>query len=69
MLSAWWYHIEFEIEDKIYPTGIYMLKVNNKNTRTRCGICSKSLTSGVFIVNFGLISHLVLVFLLLALNM
>ena len=25
----------------IFPTGIYLLKVNNKNTRTRSEICSK----------------------------
>ena len=24
-----------------YPAGIYLLKVNNKNTRIRCEICSK----------------------------
>ena len=24
-----------------YPAGIYMFKVNNKNTRSRCEICSK----------------------------
>ena len=24
-----------------YPASIYMLKVNNRNTRTRCEICSK----------------------------
>ena len=23
-----------------YPVGIYLLKVKNRNTRTRCGICS-----------------------------
>ena len=23
------------------PSGIYLLKVNNRNTRTRCEICSK----------------------------
>ena len=23
------------------PVGIYLLKVNNKNTRTKCEICSK----------------------------
>ena len=23
------------------PAGIYQFKVNNKNTRTRCEICSK----------------------------
>ena len=26
---------------KVYPAGIYLLKVNNRNTRTRCEICSK----------------------------
>ena len=47
------------------PTGSYMFKVNNRNTRTRCEICLKSLwclycklwiyftpCSSVFIVNF-----------------
>ena len=24
-----------------FPSGIYLLKVTNRNTRTRCGICSK----------------------------
>ena len=33
----------------ILPLGIYMFKVNNRNTRTRCEICSK-LTK--IIVNF-----------------
>ena len=61
-----------------YPAGIYLFKVNNRNTRTRCEICSKLTIntperrhwrrSGVFIVNFEHISHLVLVFLLLTLN-
>ena len=60
------------------PAGIYLLKVNNRNTRTRCEICSKLTIntperrywrrSGVFIVNFEHISHLALVFLLLTLN-
>ena len=59
--------------------GIYLLKVNNRNTRTRCEVCSKLTIktpelcqwrhSGVFIVNFKHISPLVLVFLLLTLNM
>ena len=50
----------------------YMFKVSNNNTRTRRDICSKltiktlerrhKLRSGVFIVNFEHISHLVLVF-------
>ena len=57
------------------PDDIYLFKVNNRNTRTRCEICSKltiktpERRSGVFIVNFENISHLVLVFLLLTLNM
>ena len=58
--------------------GNYMFKVNNRNTRTRCEICSKLTIktserrhwrrSGVFIVNFEHISHLVLKFLLLTLS-
>ena len=50
----------------------FLLKVNNRNSRKRCEICSKltkkklerrQWCSGVFIVNFEHISHLVLVFL------
>ena len=58
------------------PDGSYLLKVKNRNTRTRCEICSKLTTktpewrrSGVFIANSKHISHLILVFLLLTLNM
>ena len=61
------------------PAGIHLLKVNNRSTRTRCEICSKLTIktperrqwrcSGVFIANFEHISHLVLVFLFLTLNM
>ena len=61
------------------PTGIYLLKFNNRKTRTRSEIYSKltikTLERGhwcrsvVFIVNFQDISHLSLVFLLLTLNM
>ena len=29
------------IDDSLYPAGIYLLKVNNRNTRTRCERCSK----------------------------
>ena len=59
------------------PVGIYLLKVNDRNTRARFEICSKltiktpeqRLASfDVFIVNFEHISHLVLVFLLLTLR-
>ena len=57
----------------------YMFKVNNRDTRTSREICSKLTIKApeqrhwrrcdVFIVNFEHISHLVLVFLLLTLNM
>ena len=67
---------------KIYiPAGIYLLKGSNRNTRTRCDIFSKLRIktpeprhwrgSGVFILYilyFQHISHLVLVFLSLTLN-
>ena len=61
------------------PAGICLLKVNYRNTRTRCEICLKLTIkipkqrhwrcSDIFIVNFEHISHLVLVFPLLTLNM
>ena len=53
-----------------FPAGIYLLKVNNRSTRTRCEICSNrcEICSGVFIVNFEQISYLVIVFLLLTLS-
>ena len=60
------------------PAGNYKFKVNNRNIRTRCEICSKLTIkiperrqwrrSGIFIVNFEHISQLVLVFLLLNLS-
>ena len=60
------------------PAGIYLLKVNNRNTRKMCEICSKLTIktpeqrhcrrSGVFIINFEHMSHLVVMFLLLTLN-
>ena len=61
-----------------FPVGNYMFKVNYKNTRIRCEICSKLTIKtperrywcrfGVFIVNIEYISHLVLLFLLLTLS-
>ena len=61
-----------------FPADNYMFKINNRNTRTRCEICSKLTIetperrqwcrSGVFIVKFEHISHLVLVFLILKLS-
>ena len=63
---------------KYFQASIYLLKVNKRNRR-RCEIYSKLTIktlerrhwhrSGVFIVNFEHISHVVLVFLLLTLNM
>ena len=58
------------------PAGIYLFRGNNRNTRTRCEICL-NLTiktpewrhwrlSGVFIVKFELVLHLLLVFFLLS---
>ena len=61
------------------PAGIYLLKVSTKNTKTGCEICSKLTIktperrlwrhSGVFIVNLEHVSHLVIAFLLLDLNL
>ena len=60
-------------KNEFNPAGNYMFKVNNRNTRIRCEICSKLTIktperrqwrrSGVSIVNFEHISHLVLGFL------
>ena len=61
------------------PVDIYLLQVNNRNTRKMHEICPKLTVktperphwccSGVFIVNLEHTSHLVLMFLLLTLNM
>ena len=69
---------EFDVISKYYPANIYLFKVNNRNSRKKCGICSKLTIktperrhwrrSDVFIVNFEHISHLFLVFLLFTLN-
>ena len=66
------------VMDHLQPSRNSMLKVNNKNTKTRCEICSKLTKktperrqwhcTDVFIVNLKRISHLVLMFLLLTLN-
>ena len=62
---------------RTYPAGNYIFKVNNRNTITRCEICSKLTIktperrrrrSCVFSLNFEHISHLVLMFLLLTLS-
>ena len=42
----------------IVPTGIYLLKVNNGNTRTMCEICSKlTMKTPEFIVSFFCCFH------------
>ena len=61
----------------LFPLVYYLHKINNRNTR--CEICSMLTIkiaerlqwrrSSIFIVNFVHISHLVLLFLLLTLNM
>ena len=33
--------IWFYSSSNVYPAGIYLLKVNNRNSRTKCEICSK----------------------------
>ena len=69
---------KFSWSQRHYPAGIYLVKVNNREFRTRCEICWKFTIktpkwrhwcrSGVFINNFEHISHLALVFLLLTLT-
>ena len=69
----------FDCFKQICREAIYVLKINNRNTKARYEICSKLTVrtpvrhqwghSGVFIVNFEHILGLVLVFLLLTWNM
>ena len=54
-------------DNGINLAGIYLFKVNNENTRTKCEIRYWR-HSGIFIVNFEHILHFVLVFLMLSLN-
>ena len=58
-------------------SNIYLVKVNNRNTRKNCEICSKLIKtperryrrhSVVFIVNFEHILHFFLIFLLSTLS-
>ena len=63
---------------QIFLVGIYLFKVDKRNIRAMCESCSKLTIktperhqlcrSGVFIVNFEQISHIILVFPLLTLN-
>ena len=74
---SWFFGVLFSFRGS-FAAKIYLFKVNNRNIRKRCGKCSKLTMrtpewrhwhcSGVFIVNFGHISHLFLMFLLVTLN-
>ena len=33
------YYAKYDLLRRPFPAGIYMLKVNNRNTRTSCEIC------------------------------
>ena len=66
------------IPHNIYPVNMYLFKVNNSNTRKRCDTylkitikarerCHRSL-SGIFFVDFEIITHPFLMLLLLTLN-
>ena len=67
-----------QLQRRMIPANIYLLKFNNKNSRKMCEIFWKLTIktterrqwrcSGVFIVNFKHILHLFVVFLLLTLN-
>ena len=35
------FFVKWLINGKVFAAGIYLLKVNNRNTRTKCEICSK----------------------------
>ena len=79
LVSTWRFvQVAREVLTLLFPAGIYMFKVSNSNTRTRCKICLKLpiktpeqcqwRRSSVFTVNLEHMSHLVLVFLLLTLS-
>ena len=40
-VSIFDFHFSLSTFSSVIPAGIYLLKVNNRNTRTRCEICSK----------------------------
>ena len=54
------------LKSAMIPAGIYIFKVKNRNTRTRCEVCSKLTlktperrqwrNSGIFIANFELVN-------------
>ena len=65
-------HLSCFVDFILYPTNKYMFKVNNKNIRLICWMCSNINTawhsSSVFIVDYDHSQHINIVFLLLTLN-
>ena len=59
--------IQHKLLPMFFPARIYLLKVNDRNTRAKCEICSKLIKT--LELNFKHISHLVLVFVLSTLNL
>ena len=46
---------------RVHPAGIYMFKVNNRNTRTRCEICSELTINANWVLRlFSSLLHLFL---------
>ena len=78
VLLCWVFQGEETFSNSVYWVNIYLFKFNNGNTRIICEIFSKLTVktlelrqwrrSGIFVVNFEMISHIVLVFPLLTLN-
>ena len=78
VLLCWVFQGEEAFSNSVYWVNIYLFKFNNGNTRIICEIFSKLTVktlelrqwrrSGIFVVNFEMISHIVLVFPLLTLN-
>ena len=60
------------VQVRTFSAAVFLLKTNYKNNRTMCETWSKltikTTTTGVFLVNFEQISHIVLAFLLWTLN-
>ena len=77
-----WFSFQYTFSNQwwlgVFPVGISLLKVNYRNTRTVSEICSKLTIktverrqldrSGVFVVNYKQISHIILMLPLLTLK-
>ena len=42
----------------VFPAGIYLLKVNDRDTKTKCEICSKLTITGSILVRNWITNHL-----------